>query len=99
MKPLIALLSCLAFARWLLRKDPTYRARMPGTLWIPLIWLFIYSTRPIAAWLGVAGGGGTDLDGNPIDAVIVFALIGASFFVLRKRGFYLSGLASLNFAF
>src|SRR5262245_59113179 len=99
MKPLIALVSCIIFAHWVLRSDASYRTRMSRALWIPILWLVIYSTRPLAAWLGTGGGAETDLDGSRVDAAVVFALIGAAFIGLKRRSFQLASLPGLNIAF
>jgi exopolysaccharide production protein ExoQ len=99
LKPFIALVSCIIFAHWLLRNDVSYRERMSRALWIPLLWLFIYSTRPLGAWLGMGGGGETDLDGSPLDASVVFTLIIAAFFVLKKRLFPFGKMTGLNVPF
>ena len=94
MPPILALALCAVLAAWLLHKEIALRGRMSGALWIPLIWLLIYSSRPVASWLGT--GGETEVDGNQIDAVIAFGLIIAAFVVLNRRRFQWGNLISLN---
>jgi len=94
----LALLFCVAFTVWLLRKDVAIRGRLPRALWIPLLWFLMYSSRPIARWLG-AGGGATEEEGSPIDAIVQFCLIAGAFVVLNRRAFPWGNLVSLNPAF
>ena len=97
MPPILALALCAILVVWLLRKEIALRGRMSGALWIPLIWLLIYGSRPVASWLGT--GGETEVDGNQIDAVIAFGLIIAAFVVLNRRRFQWGNLISLNSPF
>jgi O-antigen ligase len=98
MPPILALFFCTILTVWLLRKDIVARERMPPTLWIPLIWLLIFSSRPVVEWLHF-GGGGSEIGGNSTDATIQFGLIAAAFIVLNRRGFRWSTLPFLNAAF
>ena len=88
---------CAAFTAWLLRKDVIIRGRMSSALWVPLIWLLIYSSRPVSEWLG--SGSASETDGTPIDVAIQLGLIAAAFFVLKRRRFPWTTLPSLNLAF
>jgi hypothetical protein len=66
-------------------------SRVSKALWLPVIWLWIVGSRPVAMWLGVGGspsGGGLSatLDGSPLDAAVFQALIIAGVIVLAQRG-------------
>jgi exopolysaccharide production protein ExoQ len=93
-----ALLLGIGLIYWLLRKETLARGRLSPPLWIPLIWLLIYCTRPVAAWLGGAGGG-SEMEGSQIDAVIIFGLIFFAFITLNKRLFRWNQLVTINAAF
>jgi exopolysaccharide production protein ExoQ len=97
MPPFLALLLCVAVIIWLLRREVAFAGRMSAALWIPLVWLLIYSTRPVAIWLG--SGGASEVEGNLLDAVIIFGLIFAACIVLSRRGFPFGTLPSLNAAY
>ncbi|HET9215801.1 MAG TPA: O-antigen ligase family protein, partial [Terriglobia bacterium] len=83
MPPLIALFAGLCFVVWLLRKDVAFHGKIPFTFWIPIVWLLIKGSRPVALWLGM---GAPDIySGNPIDALIDFALIAVAFVIVTRR--------------
>jgi len=90
----VALLFCGVFTVWLLRENIAINGRMPSALWIPLIWLLMYSSRPLALWFGL--GGASQEEGSPLDASVQFLLIAAAFIVLNRRRFQWGKLASLN---
>jgi exopolysaccharide production protein ExoQ len=60
-------------------------------LWIAAFWVAIIGSRPVSYWLSYmglgGGGGGSNLDGNPINLAIMLSLILAAFLVLARRGF------------
>jgi exopolysaccharide production protein ExoQ len=70
---------------------------MSSALWIPLLWVLMYSTRPIARWLGGGEGGGDE--GGRIDPIVQFFLIASAIVVLNRRRFAWGSLTSLNAAF
>jgi exopolysaccharide production protein ExoQ len=86
MPPNAALLLCLCFIVWLFYRYPARRAGVSGALWIPLVWIFIVSSRPVSLWIG-NGQYGSDqqLDGSPIDSLVFFALIIAGAIVVSRR--------------
>ena len=94
----LALCFCAVFIIWLLRQDVVLRGRMSQALWIQLIWLLIYSSRPVGRWLGIGVDGREDTDGSPLDAFIQFGLIASAFFVLNRRRFRWVQLPILNIA-
>lgn len=62
--------------------------RNSAALWLPVIWLWIVGSRPVSAWLGVRGDGGTlasTLDGSPLDAAVFGILVLAGIVVLFSR--------------
>ena len=80
---------------WLIRRDTALRDGISPALWIPTLWVGIISSRPITAWLGV-GGGGSTIEGSPVDALFYFSLIGASIFILSRRAVAWGLLAKEN---
>jgi exopolysaccharide production protein ExoQ len=84
MPPLFALLLCLCLVAWLFWRYPERQAGVSYALWIPLVWLFIVSSRPVSLWIG-AGGGSADADGSPLDSLVFVVLIVAGAVVLSKR--------------
>lgn len=69
---------------WLIRRDTALRDGISPALWIPTLWVGIISSRPATSWLGLSGGN-SSIEGSPVDALIYFALIGASIVVLFQR--------------
>src|ERR1044072_216183 len=66
-------------------------SRASGALWIPGVWLFLISSRPLSFWLGmtpnVSAVDATQayVDGSPIDRNAFFFLLFAALAVLVKR--------------
>jgi exopolysaccharide production protein ExoQ len=86
MPPQIALLLCLCLIAWLFWRYPERKAGVSRALWIPLVWLFIVSSRPFSLWVGIGGTGNTsDSDGSPLDSVVFQGLIIAGAVVLSRR--------------
>ena len=91
--PPVALLLCLCFIAWLFSRYPERKAGVSCALWIPLVWLFIVSSRAISVWLGMGGasseadytGGGDSAEGSPLDSLLFLALIIAGAMVLSRR--------------
>ena len=67
------------------RWDSRESKSVSRAVWIPIIWLFITGSRPVSAWLNLGGGGGTQEDGSPVDALVFFILMVAGYCVLRQR--------------
>jgi O-antigen ligase len=97
MPPILVLTIGVGFIALLLRKDVAFRGRMSPALWVPFIWLLIQGSRPVTAWLGI--GGTSNLEGNPIEALIAFILFFAAFLILQRRRFPWGSLPYLNVAF
>ena len=88
MPPQVALLLCLCLIAWLFWRYPERKAGVSCALWIPLVWLFIVSSRPFSLWVGAGGTANTsDADGSPLDSLVFLALIIAGAVVLSKRRF------------
>lgn len=93
----IALLVGFAFIVWLFRRDMRKREGISGALWIPLLWLFVISSKPVCLWLGFGGGSGDAYEeGTPLDRLFYLALILMGLRVLAQRGVRLSQLAAAN---
>jgi exopolysaccharide production protein ExoQ len=60
--------------------------RTSKALWLPVIWIWIVGSRPVSAWLGVSPtGANVQLDGSPVDAAILGALLAMAIGVLLRR--------------
>jgi O-antigen ligase len=69
--------------------------RNSKALWLPVIWLWIVGSRPASVWLGIwfgigtIGGAGSgldaQLDGSPMDAFFLAALLAVGIAVLIRR--------------
>jgi exopolysaccharide production protein ExoQ len=88
MPPLLALLLTILLIGFLFLRDYRREPDASPWLWIPLLWLLIIASRPVAFWLdpSLAGQSLTDSEsGNPVDRVIYLALIGGGVFALMGR--------------
>jgi O-antigen ligase len=68
--------------------DRDLEARISRALWIPTVYLLITSSRPVSMWLGMSpNGSGADayLEGSPIDAAAILALLIAALTVVVRR--------------
>jgi exopolysaccharide production protein ExoQ len=64
------------------------QARVSTALWIPTVWLFLCSSRPLAQWLGLDAGmdqAGSYLDGSPADRNFLIVLQIIALVVLINR--------------
>lgn len=99
MPPQIALLLCIFFILYLLWVDSKRESKVSGALWIPLIWLMIAGSRPVALWFNVGPVLETEMDilgGNPIDRTIFIILIVIGILILARRGIYCSLVLKSN---
>jgi exopolysaccharide production protein ExoQ len=93
MPPIIASIIFTIGILGLLYLDRGNTVRMSKAIWIPAVWLFLISSRPVSLWLGVAPSfSGVDatetyVEGSPVDrAVFTFLLLTAlSVLVARRR--------------
>ena len=68
--------------------DKNRIVRTSNALWIPTVWLFIISSRPISLWLGLAptiDSPAAYLDGSPVDRIIYIILLISGLWVLAQR--------------
>jgi exopolysaccharide production protein ExoQ len=79
----LALLLCLAFIVWLFRRDSRMKRDELAASWIPALWFANITTKPISYWLG--GGGGSRVEGSPVDAGLHLAIYVAALYVLSRR--------------
>jgi exopolysaccharide production protein ExoQ len=71
-----------------LDRDKT--VRMSKALWIPAVWLFLISSRPVSLWLGVSPDTSLDaaaayVEGSPLDRNVFTLLLFAVIVVLAAR--------------
>src|SRR5215469_5035530 len=97
MPPSLALLAFFILTVVLIRwsKDP---AESP-TLWLPVIWLFILSSRQLSQWFGVADAQSAiaaSEDGNGLDRAFYLALLFVAFWILARRRINWSELFAQN---
>lgn len=89
MPPLAALIVCSMFVVGIIIIDATRKPNVSFAMWVPLIWLAILASRPLASWLSQ----GQDVfaleasieDGSRIDRAVLSLLIIVSALVLHKR--------------
>jgi exopolysaccharide production protein ExoQ len=89
MPPILALWLGYGFIYWLFRADRKHRS-MSSALLVPFFWLLIVASRPVSfwlSWIGLQTGGTSNLEGNPVDLVILLALMVAALVILARRGF------------
>ena len=99
MPPLLALFLCILFMLYLIRTDSKRGSRTSRALWLPLLWMLIIGSRPVALWIRKAPvlETGTDLlSGNPIDRTIFLILIFIAVLVLSRRSVRWSRLLRKN---
>src|SRR5438034_7264329 len=88
MPPPVALGLCAIFILWLFFRDARKGNRISATLWIPLTWAFVISSRPVSLWLG-SGDASLDVDGHfedsPLDKGLFFFLLIAGLIVVIRR--------------
>ena len=87
MPPTLALLLTLGFIALLFRRDFREMPNVTSALWLPFIWTLLVGSRSLCQWLSVLGLHvmGNVEEGNPLDAVVYFALTIAAFCVLSRR--------------
>lgn len=89
MPPHLALLLTFLLIGFLYFRDYQREPAQPPWLWLPLVWLLIVGSRPIAFWLDINLALDENFDmasGNPIDRVFYLGLIaGGALAVTGKR--------------
>jgi exopolysaccharide production protein ExoQ len=88
MSPQIATLLCVLFILYLFWMDLKEGDGPSPATWIPLLWLFLASSRYVTQWLDLGAPATTPaaiLDGSPMDAVVFLVLILAGVRILVQR--------------
>jgi exopolysaccharide production protein ExoQ len=101
MPPVIALGIWFFVLLALLIWDPAKEPKASLGLWVPLIWIFILSSRLPMQWLGGAGSSGDAQalqEGNPLDRSIFTILILLAVGVLFSRSFNWGRFLAQNLA-
>ncbi|OQB94266.1 MAG: hypothetical protein BWX84_00275 [Verrucomicrobia bacterium ADurb.Bin118] len=84
MPPLLALLLCTAFVGWMLRFDRRLSPLVSPVAWLPTLWLFSVTTKPLVHWLGASSG---DAWSSPWDQRFQISLLVWGLIVLVRRSF------------
>lgn len=84
MPPQVALLLCAAFVLCLLRLDRRESPGVSSAAWLPTLWLFWVSSKPLAAWFPSLGG---DEFASPADQCFGLALMVLGLWFLVRRQF------------
>jgi exopolysaccharide production protein ExoQ len=89
MTPILATGTCLAAMLALFLLDRKKSARTSWSLWIPILWLSICSSRHVSEWLGgmstTAMAADQYLEGSPVDATVYGLLTLGAMLVLATR--------------
>lgn len=88
MSPDLALLLCAIGVAGLFYLDRGDAKGVTRALWLPTLWIAIVSSKPVTYWLGVGPANPTPqqiMEGNPLDAAILGALLLAALIVCWRR--------------
>ncbi len=104
MSPTLATLVYALAIVLLVRLTRDSEATVSKALWIPTLWLLINGSRPVSAWLAMAGFGSSVaissadqyLDGSPIDRAVFVVLLIAALVVLAGRKEQVKEILSRN---
>lgn len=90
MPPAIALSLCILFIFSVFVIEVRRKPKVSSALWVPLIWLMIMASRPVAQWFYPGQRGSTVgyEEGSPIDRTILSILIVMAIFILLRRKIY-----------
>ena len=89
MPPTLASCLCFAFILWLFRRDAKRASGVSAAIWIPLVWVWIIASKPLALWFasGTTAFEATDVtQGSFFDRNAYLVLIILGLIVLAKRG-------------
>jgi len=85
MPPILALIICSVFVLFLLYIESRRSPKTSYAIWLPLMWLLLVSSKPLAYWFGYSG---VDMEaGSPLDRYFITFLIFAGFIVLLYKQF------------
>jgi exopolysaccharide production protein ExoQ len=102
MPPSLALLACTLGVAALLVADQRWRPGISGTLWLPLLWVLIISSRPVSLWFAppdlflTKESYQSYVDGNLLDRNFYLAMIVAGLIVLARRKIWKTNLLRSN---
>jgi exopolysaccharide production protein ExoQ len=82
--PVIALLLCSGFVVFLIKLDRKQFPEASLALWIPSLWMFYISSKPLATWLRSSA---PTQESSPVDRTFLIALICIALLVLVRRNF------------
>ena len=87
MPPSIAAAICIVGILGLFWLDRDPKARTSIALWIPMVWLGLACSRPVATWLGMAPMDSTVqvMEGSPFDRLVYTALLVIALLVVISR--------------
>lgn len=83
----------------LFRMDRSDEGKAPKALWVPFVWLFIESSRPVSAWVILNVPGNTTnayIDGSPLDRNILTVLMVIGLFFLFNKGGRIGAILKSN---
>lgn len=99
MSATVALIACLVLAMVLMGIDSRRRSGYSLSIWIPVTWAVLISSRPVASWLSFGGAGGLSEAydaGSPFDRLVYFGLIVVALGVLAARHMKIGHLLRSN---
>jgi exopolysaccharide production protein ExoQ len=102
MPPIVATFICTIGIIALVYLDRYGGPRISKAVWIPAIWLFLISSRPLSIWLGIGwNSGAVDatqayVEGSPVDRAVFICLILAALVVLFARADKVGALLRKN---
>ncbi len=99
MTSLLALGGGLLFVAWLLYRDVRGRPAVSPASWIVVVWVVIYSSRPVMSWFAdpsAAVSPESYDEGDLREALVSLAVIVASLIVLLRRGARLQQIIDQN---
>ena len=99
MTQLLVLVIGLAFVAWLLYRDVKERRSVSPAVWIVVVWVVIYSSRPVMSWFvdpSVTISPESYDEGDFGEALVIFSMIVAGVIVLARRGAGVRGVIDQN---
>ncbi len=97
----LALLFCILFVVFVLKKDSNRASRVSHAIWIPVIWILIAMSRLLSQWLNLSDLAAADayVEGNAFDRLLFLSLIIGGTFVIWKRNILSPKIMHANAAF
>jgi exopolysaccharide production protein ExoQ len=85
MPPLVAAVIYTCGILFLLSLDPDLRGRINAPFLVPLFWFLINGSRPVTAWIQKNAISAQQMEGNPVDRVVILTIQIAGFAILYQR--------------